>query len=126
MDIRSFIEDYRGTWERATDVAALTRFFNIPYIAIGADSAVALQSTEADIERFNRVRLARFQEAKIVRWHVRGCDPFQLGAGSALVAVNWEAQRADGTVALAWRHYYNIVRTDAGLKIVLSTFSVGS
>jgi restriction system protein len=34
--------------------------------------------------------------------------------------------QADGTVARAWRHFYNLARTGSGLKILVSTFSAGS
>jgi hypothetical protein len=49
-----------------------------------------------------------------------------LGTASALIVANWELQRADGTVARVWRHYYNMVQTSVGLKILVSTFSPGS
>jgi hypothetical protein len=36
---KDFVEDYRRTWEQVRnggEVASLTRFFNIPYFAVGA------------------------------------------------------------------------------------------
>ncbi len=128
-DINKFIDDYRATWEKAiasNDVSPLTRFFNIPYLAVGGDGAVMLVSSEADIRSFNQDRLRLFIQDKATRWRFRGCDAMTLGSQGAFATVNWEGHRADGTLARAWRHYYNLVQTPAGLKILVSTFSAGS
>jgi len=128
-EFRSFIEDYRATWQRAIaaqDVRALTRFFHVPYFAVGGDGGVTALMSEADIEAFNRDRLKLFLQDNAARWALRGCDPMALGTQGAFVTVNWEGRRADGSIARAWRHYYNLVRTPAGLKILVSTFSAGS
>ena len=128
-EFKDFVEDYRRTWEAAiaaNDVSPLTRFFHIPYFGVGADGAVALFTNETDIRSFNETRLALFRKDMATRWIFRGCDALTLGAQSAFVMVNWEGQRADGAVARAWRHYYNLARTPTGLKILVSTFSAGS
>lgn len=126
MEIRDFLEDYRRTWESATDVTPLGRFVHVPYIAVGADGVATLIASDVEVARFNQTRMDLFRADKIERWYLRGCDPLMLGTQSVLVAVNWEGQRSDGTVARAWRHYYNIVRTADGPKILVSTFSAGS
>lgn len=126
---KDFLEDYRRTWEavmNAGDVAPLTRFFYIPYFAVGADGTVTLVKGEAEIHSFNQTRLSQFQKDKATRALSRGCDVLTLGTGSALIIANWELQRADGTVARVWRHFYNMAHTPAGLKILVSTFSPGS
>jgi len=124
-----FFERYRLTWEAAIatgDHSALTPFFHLPYLAVGADGGVTLFSNEAEVRAFNRSRLELFTKDKAARWYFRGCDVLTLGTQSAFVTVNWEGCRADGTVARAWRHYYNLARTNAGPRILVSTFSAGS
>ena len=126
---KDFVEDYRRTWEEVMnvgEVAPLTRFFNIPYFAVGADGAVTLLRSEAEVRSFNQARLDQFQRDKATRAFTRGCDVLSLGTASALIVANWELQRADGTVARIWRHYYNMVQTPVGLKVLVSTFSPGS
>jgi len=126
---REFLEDYRQTWEQvmsAGDVASLTRFFHVPYSAVGADGGVALVKSETEIHSFNQTRLDQFQKDKATRAFSRGCDVLTLGTGSALIVANWELQRADRTVARVWRHFYNMAQTPVGLKILVSTFSPGS
>jgi hypothetical protein len=128
-EYRDFLEDYRGTWEgvmNAGDVAPLTRFFHVPYFAVGPDGSVTLTDSAAKIQAFNQSRLELFQSDKATRAFSRGCDVLTLGPGSALIVANWELQRADGTVARVWRHFYNMARTASGLKVLVSTFSPGS
>ena len=51
---------------------------------------------EAEIRAFNQTRLELFRKDKATTCVSRAdCDVFTLGAGSALVIVNWELQRAD-------------------------------
>lgn len=129
MDFSDFLEDYRRTWETAiatADVSALTRFFHVSYIAVGPDGGVTVVNGENEIRSFNQKRRELFTQDKTARIVLRGCDALTLGAKSALVTANWENQRADGTVARAWRHFYNLARTEGGLKILVSTFSAGS
>lgn len=126
---KDFVEDYRRTWEQVMnvgEVSSLTRFFNIPYFAVGADGTVTLVNSEAEVHSFIQARLDQFQRDKATRALTRGCDVLSLGTASALIVVNWELQRADGTMARVWRHYYNMVQTPVGLKILVSTFSRGS
>ncbi len=103
-NVKDFIDEYRATWEKAVasdDVSPLTRFFHIPYVAVGADGSVALHSSEADVRRFNQSRLELFARDQATRWRFRGCDAMTLGSQSTFVTVNWEGQRADGTTARA-------------------------
>ncbi|HEY8267600.1 MAG TPA: hypothetical protein VIG34_02940 [Xanthobacteraceae bacterium] len=128
-EFKDFLEDYRRTWEavmNAGDVAPLSRFFHIPYFAVGADGAITLVRGEDEICGFNQTRLDLFRKDKVTRAFSRGCDVLTLGSGSAMIVANWELQRADGTVARVWRHFYNMARTPEGLKILVSTFSPGS
>ena len=116
-EYQNFLEDYRRTWEsvmNAGDVTPMTRFFHVPYFAVGPDGTVTLVKSEAEIHAFNQVRLDQFQKDKATRAFSRGCDVLTLGAGSALIVANWELQRTDGTVARVWRHFYNMARTSTG------------
>src|SRR3974390_3216546 len=124
-EFQEFIDSYRRTWEApiaTNDASSVTRFFNIPYLAVSADGSVSLFTNEVDVRRFNESRLAAFRKGQITRWLFRGCDVLSLGSQSAFLIVNWDGQRADGMTALAWRHYYNLARTSGGFKILVSTF----
>lgn len=124
-----FLEDYRHTWETVMnkgDVAPLTRFFHVPYFAVAPDGTVRVVKSEEEIQAFNQTRLDQFKSDRATRAFSRGCDVLSLGPGSDLIVANWELQRSEGTVARVWRHFYNMARTPAGLRILVSTFSPGS
>ena len=124
-----FIEDYGRSWAKAIaakDVSHVRSYFHEPSFSVGPDGSVAAMQDAKGIDEFNRARLAQFLNDDAPLNSFRGCDAMTLGAKSAFVTVNWELSRNDGTVVRAWRHYYNVLRTPEGLKILVSTFSAGS
>jgi hypothetical protein len=46
----------------------------------------------------------------------------KLGNHSALVTLDWDARRADGTQIRRWRQAYNLIEMAGSWKILLSTF----
>lgn len=129
-DLRKLIEDYRATWEKVMnskeDVASLNRFFHVPCTMVGADGAVSTFRGPDEIQAFNKSRLDLFKKGGAVKAKLRGSDVVTLGTQCALLSANWELCRADDSVERAWRHYYNMVRTSSGWRVLLSTFAVGS
>lgn len=127
---REFVEGYRSTWEQVMNgssrVAALTPFFNVPCLMIGAEGAASQYSTSEQIESFNQSRLDSFRAGGAVKARLLGCDVMTLGNHCALAIANWELCRVDGSVERAWRHYYNLLRGSDGWRIALSAFQVGS
>lgn len=124
-----FMEDYTRVWEagiRTSDVTKVAAFYQAPFLSIGPDGSLTLSRNEGEIVEFLRSRLGQFQKDGATHWSFRGCDTLSLGTQAVLLCVNWEGRRADGSLARAWRQYYNVLRTSAGPKIVVSTFSAGS
>lgn len=125
----AFIESYGKAWAKAIagkDVAHVRDFFNAPSFSVGPDGSVTPMMDAKGIDEFNSARLAQFLSDEAPLNSFRGCDAMTLGTQSALVSVNWELRRNDGTMVRAWRHYYNVLRTPVGLRILVSTFSAGS
>lgn len=129
-EVRDFIEAYRRTWEAvingAERVDALAHFFNVPCTMLSAGGVLSHFSDVGQIRAFNQSRLAAFTEGGAAKAVLRGVDISTLGDHAALVLVNWELYRSDGSMERAWRHYYSVVRTEADWKILLSTFQIGS
>jgi hypothetical protein len=129
-DVMDLIEGYRARWQtvlrETRNVDSVNEFFHLPCFFIGGDGSVSCFPTADDISAFHRPRLEQFLKGGVATNVVRGCDVLSLGARSALAIVNWEFRRADDSIERAWRHSYNVVKTDAGWKIVVSTFQAGS
>jgi hypothetical protein len=129
-DIMDVIEGYRAAWvtvmRETRDVDSLNGFFHLPCFFIGGDASVSCFRNAHDISAFHRPRLEQFLKSGVTNNRVRSCDVLSMGTRSALALVNWELVRADDSIERAWRHSYNLVRTDRGWRIVVSTFQAGS
>lgn len=129
-EIRTLIEGYRSTWERIVsqsfDVDEVNQFFHLPCFFIGADGTVSLFRVADDISVFHRPRLASFQEGGVKKPRTKDLEIVSLGTHSALVSVTWEQFREDDSLERSWRHSYNVINTNAGWKILVSTFQAGA
>lgn len=127
---RTLIERYRAAWERIIcetgDVDDVNQFFHLPCFFVGADGSASLFRAAADISAFHRPRLELFRKGGVKKPKTRDFEVLSLGTRSALVSVSWELCRDDDSLERAWRHSYNVLRTDAGWKILVSTFQAGA
>ena len=127
---QEFVERYRVSWEQVMNgrspVASMTEYFNVPCLMVGAEGTLSEYSSAESIQSFNQSRLDAFRAGGATKANLRGCDVTTLGKHCALAVVNWELCRGDGTVERTWRHYYNLLLTPEGWRIVLSAFQVGS
>lgn len=129
-ELRSLIERYRAGWEKVIretgDVDSLNIFFHLPCIFVGADGSATLFRAAEDISAFHRPRLDLFRKGGVKKPKTKDFDAVSIGTRSALVSVSWELCRADETIERAWRHSYNVISTDAGWRILVSTFQAGA
>lgn len=129
-ELPRLIERYRASWEnvlrKSGDVDELNSFFHLPCIFVGADGSALLLRTPADISAFHRSRLDMFKKGGVEKPRNRDLDVLPMGARSAVVSVSWELCRADDSIERAWRHSYNVIKTEAGWTILVSTFQAGA
>lgn len=120
--LEKFFERYSEGMARMTRVADLDSFFRVPCLFITADGRVLCQHTIEDVRAFTTTRFEMFWKEKITQWKLRSFDATTVGPAASLVSVNWETRKDDGTLVLAWRHYYMLTPTPEGWKIVMATF----
>jgi hypothetical protein len=129
-ELRHLIEHYRVGWgnvlRESSDVDSLNLFFNLPCIFVGADGSISLFRAAEDISAFHRPRLDLFRKGGVTKPQTSDFNAVPIGKRSALVSVSWELCRADDSIVRAWRHSYNVIETDAGWKILVSTFQAGA
>ena len=129
-EVRALIESYRYTWERIVcetfNVDDVNPFFHLPCFFISADGLVSLFNVADDISAFHRPRLKSFQDGGVKKPRTKDFAVMSLGTHSALVSVTWEQFREDDSLERSWRHSYNVINTDAGWKILVSTFQAGA
>lgn len=129
-EVRTLIEQYRAAWEKILretgDVDEVNQFFHLPCIFVGADGSTSLFGAAEDISTFHRPRLESFRNGGVKKPKTKDFQAASLGTHSALVSVTWEQCREDDSIERTWRHSYNAVSTDAGWKILVSTFQAGA
>jgi hypothetical protein len=129
-ELRTLIERYRVAWERIIretgNVDEVNQFFHLPCIFVGADGSPSLFRTAEDISAFHCPRLESFRKGGVKKSKAMDFEVIELGTQSALVSVTWEQCREDDSIERTWRHSYNVVKTDVGWKILVSTFQAGA
>jgi hypothetical protein len=59
-------------------------------------------------------------------WAIKHLAAVPLGAGSATATIDWTMMRADDSSIRGWTQTYNIIGSDNGWHVLLSTLHVGS
>lgn len=119
-EVRSFLESYNKAF-RSIDGARIAPLYHSPCVTLRGDGSIHCL-TSADVGPFLQgvadtyyregYRDARFNMLQVV----------PIGGRSALVTVDWELLRDDGSVIRGWRQSYNLVRMKDGWRILVSTF----
>jgi hypothetical protein len=129
-ELQNLVEQYRVGWEKVMretgDVDSLNVFFHLPCIFVSADGSASVFRVAEDISAFHRPRLELFRKGGVKKSRTKDVDALPLGTRSALVSVSWQLCREDDSIERAWRHSYNVIKTDAGWKILVSTFQAGA
>jgi ketosteroid isomerase-like protein len=122
-EARAFVENYARTFD-SCDGDRIAALYHAPCVTMRGDGSIhCLQSREAlasffqgvaDTYRRDGYRASRFSNLQVT----------PIGGRSALVTVDWELLRADGSMIRQWRQSYNLVRVDGGWQILVSTFHV--
>jgi hypothetical protein len=121
-EVRSFLESYNKAF-RSIDGARIAAFFHSPCVTLRGDGSIHCLTSDDAGPFFQGVAQTYFREGyRDARFKVLQVVP--IGGRSALVTVDWELLRDDGSVIRGWRQSYNLVRTKDAWRILVSTFHV--
>jgi ketosteroid isomerase-like protein len=121
--VRTFLESYNKAFA-SIDGARIAALYHSPCVTMRGDGSIhrltsddlaAYLQNVADTYHREGYRDGRFKIVLVV----------PIGGRSALVTVDWELLRGDGSVIRGWRQSYNLVRVKAAWQILVSTFHVG-
>jgi hypothetical protein len=128
--ISKFVEAYRSMWEKVinsrADVEELADFFHVPCLIFDANGVMTEYRAAQEITAFNVTRRDSFRSGGAIAAKLQGVDCTSMGPHLSLAIVNWDLKRSDGSQERCWRHYYTIRDSTEGLKIIISTFDLGS
>ncbi len=122
-EIRGFFEEYAEAFD-SIDGNCIAALYHMPTVTMRGDGSIHCLQSREELARFfqgvadtyykDGYRSGRFKDLQVT----------PIGERSALATMDWELQRADGSVIRAWRQSYNVVRVGNGWQILVSTFHV--
>lgn len=115
-----YFRAYADAYLKGGGSALFADLYHSPSINVRGDGSVHCLRTPAETRQFfQAVADANYRDG-CRNWRFRNVEVQQLGARSALVTVDWEMLREDGSVIRAWRHSYHLIRVDGGWRILAS------
>jgi hypothetical protein len=121
---REFFERYRTDWTGTRDGGRVSRFYGEPCLTLRADGSFHVLSTGDEVATFFQQVIDTYLELGMDDFAIHDFTALPLGSRSALVTLDWDARKADGTQIRRWRQSYNLIEMAGGWKIALSTFHV--
>jgi hypothetical protein len=123
-EIAAFFERYRARWEATRDGKVIAEFYHAPCSTLRADGSFVVLQTAMDIASFFQTAADNYHRQGCERWSIKDFFATPLGARGAVVTVNWQPAKADGTLLRDWRTSYNLIRFGRDWKIVLATMHI--
>ena len=121
-DVRNFLESYNKAFA-SIDGARIAALYHSPCVTLRGDGSIHSLTSNDLAAFFQNVANTYHREGfRDGRFKVLQVVP--IGGRSALVTVDWELLREDGSLIRGWRQSYNLVRTKTGWQILVSTFHV--
>jgi hypothetical protein len=121
-EVRTFLESYNKAFA-SIDGARIAALYHSPCVTLRGDGSIHCLTTGDLAAFFQNVADTYHREGyRDGRFKILQVAP--LGERSALVTVDWELLRGDGSVIRGWTQSYNLVRVNAGWQILVSTFHV--
>lgn len=122
-DVEAFFDAYVAAFNKQSghDIGAL---YAIPSVLMRGDRSVhgfhdrpAMESSLGQVAH-------GYRADGCVDWRWLDLHVLPIGSASVLASVTWQMLRDDDSVIRTWRHSYNLLRTEQGLRILAATFHV--
>lgn len=96
-DVRAFVESYMRVFD-TFDSVRIAAFYHIPRETVRADGSVRYLSIEQELRSFFQKVVDTYRQEGWRRFRFRDLEVIAIGARSALVSLDWEMLRGDGTL----------------------------
>ena len=121
-DVRNFLESYNKAFA-SIDGARIAALYHSPCVTLRGDGSIH-SLTSNDLAAFFQSVASTYHREGFRDGRFKVLQVVPIGGRSALVTVDWELLREDGSLIRGWRQSYNLVRTKTGWHILVSTFHV--
>jgi ketosteroid isomerase-like protein len=121
-EVRAFLESYNKAFA-SIDGARIAALYHSPCVTLRGDGSIHCLSSN-DLAAFFQNVADTYHREGYRDGRFKMLDVVPIGGRSALVTVDWELLRGDGSVIRGWRQSYNLVRVNGTWQILVSTFHV--
>jgi hypothetical protein len=121
-EVRGFLESYNKAFA-SIDGTRIAALYHSPCVTLRGDGSIHCLTSHDVGPFFQGVAETYYREGyRNGRFKILQVVP--IGGRSALVTVDWELLRENGSLIRGWRQSYNLVRVQATWQILVSTFHV--
>jgi hypothetical protein len=119
--VKAFLKEYADAFT-AIDGARIARLYHTPCVTVRGDGSIHSFQSESELRAFFEPLADAYHRDGCCGWNYENLEVCTLGARSALVTMDWQMQRQDGSTIRRWKQSYNFVTVDGRLRILASTF----
>jgi len=122
-EVKAFFVQYNEVFATfdGKQVAAL---YYMPTVTMRGDGSIHCLRSQEDLAAFFQGVIDTYRKDGYAGSNLKNLEVLPIGDLSALATMDWEMLRQDGSLIRRWRQSYNVVRTPAGWRILVSTFHV--
>jgi len=120
-EVSEFLEKYNRAFASISgdQIAAL---YHEPCITVRGDGSIHCLQSRTELSRFFQGVADTYYRDGYRNGRYSGLEVTAIGGRSALITLDWEMLREDGSLIRQWRQSYNLVRVGAEWQILASTF----
>jgi ketosteroid isomerase-like protein len=122
-EARAFLEQYSQAFD-SIDGERIAALYHEPCITLRGDGSIHCLRSREELARFFQTVAETYQRDGYRSGRFSNLETRSIGGKSALVTVDWELLRQDGSTLRQWRQSYNLVRVGNVWQILVSTFHV--
>ncbi len=122
-EVKAFFVQYNEVFATfdGKQVAAL---YYMPTVTMRGDGSIECLRSQEDLAAFFQGVIDTYRNDGYAGSNPKNLEILPIGDLSALATMDWEMLRQDGSLIRTWRQSYNVIRTPAGWRILVSTFHV--
>lgn len=114
-DIRAFFDRFVVAFA-SFDEWQVAELFATPAVACRKDGSLVALTTAEDVAAYYKAALDGYRSGGCTYCEWSDLQTMPMGAVSVAAAVIWRLRRADGSILVAWRQTYCLVKAPGGLK----------
>lgn len=119
-EVANCLADYIAAFNSKSG-ARIAQCYVAPCLILRADGSLLALSSSAEIAKFFQARVEQLHSEGCRDWRYTNLEVGAIDRRCVRAAMDWEPLRADGTALAQWRQTYQLLKTESGLRFMVST-----